>query len=218
MRGLIALAFVLVLAACSAAGGTVSTGRAEFSGSKVSEAVDWSEDELVDYLTELTEDRLKEVCAGKRTIGAQRECLREALYLGFDSDGLARERCDAIQDMEQFGRCIIIGTFVHDTFIRAGMPEATDFDWTADDAELEELGREVGAFLAEACLDGDPAAIDRCLLDSLARTFGGSPASLAPCYRIERTDDAGSCILRVSFAERFERAARLMGKAGEVSV
>lgn len=217
MRGLITLGVILLLAACSATGHPASTARTGFAESRVADAVEWSDDELIDYITDLTEARLKEVCASKRTIGMQRECLREALYQGFDTAGLARERCDALRDMEQFGRCVIIGTFVNDTFARAGMPEEVDFDWTADDAELEQLGKKVGGFLAQSCLDGDLSAIDRCLLDSLARTFAAGPEIAAPCYLIERTEDAGACLLRVSFLDRFEKAAKRMGPAGDVS-
>ena len=217
MRGLVALVALLVLAACSTTGQRAAANRGAVFESKIDDAVDWSEDELVDYLTELTEARLTEVCGGRLTIRTQRECLRDALYQGFDVDGRAREHCDALQDMSQFGRCVVIGTLVDETLTRAGMRDTVNFDWTAEEAELEQLGSELGAFLAQSCLEGNPSAIDRCLLDNLARTFGATADISDACYRIERTAEAGYCLLRVSFVERFETAVKRMGSRSDVS-
>jgi hypothetical protein len=217
MRGIVAIVALLLLAACGTTGQPAAANRSAAFESKVDDAVDWSEEELIDYLTELTATRLTEVCSGRLTIRTQRECLRDALYQGFDADGRAREHCDALQDMSQFGRCVVIGTLVHETLTRAGMLDKVDFDWTAEEAELDQLGSEVGAFLAQSCLEEDPSAIDSCLLDNLARTFGATAGISDACYRIERTEEAGYCLLRVSFVERFETAVKRMGRAGDVS-
>lgn len=217
MRELIAIISVLLLTACSTTSRPASTNRIAVFDSKTDDAVEWSEEQLTDYLTELTDAQLTEVCGGKRSIRTQRECVRDALYQGFDTVGVARERCDAVEDLEQFGRCVILGSLVYDTRARAGMPDDADFNWTAEDAELKELGSEVGAFLAEACLGRDLSAIERCMLDSFAHTFGAPPGISEACYRIERTEDAAHCLMRVSFVDRFETAVKRMRPSADES-
>jgi hypothetical protein len=201
-----------LLAACATSGAGSAPRKTGGFESKVEQAPDWDDDQLVDYISELAEDQLMQACGEMRTMRTQIACARTAIYQGFDTTGQAKVECDDIRAIEEFVRCVVLGSMMHDVLSRAAPEKLAEFDWQSSEAKLEDTGEELGHALAEKCLEGDLADIDGCFLDRIAQMFSLTPAQSDLCADFARTDDAADCMLRVFFIDHFETALRRMGQ------
>ncbi len=212
MGRLLLAAALLLLSACATAGhgGGRTTARVPDFQSKVDQAPDWSDDQIIDYLSDLAETQLQDTCGGTQALRTQLDCVREAIYAGFDTTGEARGNCDDERQEEEFARCVIIGSMLYEAVAKAKPEAIADFDWKAPDAKQKTLARSLGKSVVDACLEGDLSILDRCFRDGVAEMFALTPSEAALCSGIAKSDDAVDCLLRVYTVQHFETAIRRM--------
>jgi hypothetical protein len=208
MRQCLAVLVILFLAACASAGPN-RTGSISFQ-SKVAEAPDMSEDEVKDYVTDLTVDQLENVCRERQTIRSQVECTREAVFRGFDTTGEARKNCKSDAPISELIRCVVLGSLIYDLVTKAD-PEDADFDWNGSNSMFQEMARSMGSKMADKCLEGGLAMVDKCYIESVGKMFALTDLQVASCADDNSSRAAADCMLRVFFVQRFEQAIKRMG-------
>jgi hypothetical protein len=208
-----AIALVLGLLPCmlmAACAGPRDDAKGQPAGfqSRLAEVPGWSQDEMIDYLTDLALDRLYMLCDGSID---QRACVREAMYRGFDTGGRAREKCEDNARLGDFLRCIMFGSMMYDLASQARLPEAEYLDWNAPADELSLLADKIGRGLALDCLEGGLYSFDQCRLENVARLFELGEDEAAACVEAQGAEGAADCMLQTFLVKRFEEAVRRMG-------
>lgn len=208
-REVLAAGAVLLLAAC--AGASHPRGPIPDFASRLDQAPNMSDDEVTDYITDLADERLTAICGDRQTLRTQRECIREAVYRGFDTTGLAREKCDSQTKLNLHFRCVVVGTLIQEMAARAKIDVADDLDWNASKEEFKEIARSAGDAIMSPCDDATLATLDRCLVERVGVLLALSEEQVTICTDETDTVQTKECLLHMFMIQHFETAIRRMG-------
>jgi hypothetical protein len=212
MRTVLVLLSILLVAACASGSGSPSSSGAP--ASLVGRAHSMTDDEVSNYIADLAAERLEALCRQHRSVTAQLECARDAVFRGFDTTGEAKRHCDAEAAFRESLRCAVMGSLGYSLAQAAAIP-TDDFDWADPAAGLKATVAAVADVHLKECLQGSISAADACIVEKLGRTLALSGQQVTTCTDKTNLDNSVRCLLRTHLIQEFELAITRMGP-GEV--
>lgn len=211
MRRYLALFGILVLAACA-----IGTPKAPAvtSQSLLERAPGMTEDEAVDYVADLAESKLNEICRTRQTLRGQFDCVREAVLRGFDATGEGERNCDFDESFEDALKCVIVGSLGYELARREDLDIAKAYDWQAGEESLKTSVDQLGEKLVKECLASGLAGIDSCLLARVGQAFSLPESQVSVCTDPADTEESINCLARSFMLQHFGTSIEKMG-AGE---
>ncbi len=214
MRRYLFLFGILVLAACAS---NAPKGPAVTTEALLERAPDMTEQEAIDYISDLAERKLNDICRTRQTVRGQFDCVREAVLRGFDATGEAERNCNFDKSFETALRCVIMGALGYELARREDLDIVKDFGWQDGEASLKTTIDQLGNKVIKDCLEGGIPGIDTCLLSRLGETFSLPQSQVSACTNPANTEESIDCLSRSFMLHHFTTSIAKMG-AGEVQV
>jgi hypothetical protein len=214
MRTVFVLLSILLVAACASGNGSPSKDGSP--ASLVARAPSMTDDEVADYVADLATERLEALCGQHRSVTAQLECARDAIFRGFDKTGEARRHCDADAAFKDTLRCVVMGSLGYE-LARAAQIPADDYNWADPSAGLKEAASALSRIHLQECVQGPISAADGCIVERLGRTLTLPDQQVTTCTDKASLNNSVRCLLRSHLIQEFESAVARMGP-GEIQV
>jgi len=211
MRHYLLLFGILVLAACAS---NTPKGPAVTTQALLKRAPDMTEQEAIDYISDLAERKLNDVCRTRQTVRGQFDCVREAVLRGFDTTGEAERQCNFDKSFETALKCVIMGSLGYELARREELDIVKVFGWQDGEASLKTTIDQLGDKVVKECLEGGIAGIDTCLLARLGQTFSLPQSQVSACTDPANTEESINCLSRSFMLQHFGTSIEKMG-AGE---
>lgn len=221
MRHWLAVLCILLLAACaggSPPGPKAASIRAHPGQSMVQRAPTLTDEEVVDYIAEAAEAKLKGICGARQTIRSQLACVREAVMQGFDTTGEARRHCDIEGSLDGVMECVMIGSLGYELALRANLEGSQDFNWRDTEGSLKGTVNELGSNVMRDCLKVDLDKVDGCVLDRIGTAFSLADGQVSACTDPADTDRSIDCLVRSFLLQSVEQALDRMGPGDGLQV
>lgn len=212
MRTVLVLLSILLVAACASGSGSPSKSGAPTS--MAGRAHSMTDDEVVDYVADLATERLETLCGQHRSVTAQLECARDAIFRGFDKTGEAKRHCNADAAFKESLRCVVMGSLGYE-LARAAQIPSDDYNWADPSAGLKEAALALSRIHRQECVQGAISAADACIVEKLGRTLTLSSQQVTTCTDKTSLKNSVGCVLRTHLILEFEMAVARMG-SGEV--
>jgi hypothetical protein len=208
MRTVFVLLSILPVAACASGNGSPSGPGTPSSMS--ARAHTMTDGEVADYVADLATERLETLCGQHRSVTAQLECARDALFRGFDKTGEAKRHCDADAAFKESLRCVVMGSLGYE-LARAAQIPSDDYNWADPSAGLKEAALALSRIHLQECVQGAISAADACIVEKLGRTLTLSDQQVTACTDKTSLDNSVRCVLRTRLVQEFESAVARMG-------
>jgi hypothetical protein len=184
MRRLLAMLLVVGATACQAP----SSSPIESSG-EPSDSVDY---ELSDLFNDWFSTNIASRCASG---AVPEECAKIMLLSAFDESGDAGDNCPPDTGLNQFGECVIFGSFARELLARRDPGLVLDVDWLAPLSSLSLAFDTIADSVVLACYGVESGSVDACYRRQLADSLGLSEYSTTVCGTID-VGDWRRCMLK----------------------
>ena len=212
MRTVFVLLSILLVAACASGSGAFSKPGAP--SSVAGRAHSMTDEEVADYVADLATERLETLCGQHRSVTAQLECARDAIFRGFDKTGEAKRHCNPDAAFKDSLRCVVMGSLGYE-LARAAQIPSDAYNWADPSAGLKEAASAITRIHLQECVQGAISAADACIVEKLGRTLALSSQQVTTCTDKTSLDNSVRCLLRTHLIQEFETAVARM-EPGEV--
>ena len=203
---LIAVAVLLLAAACSGTGGSTA-GKSPKVTSTIDPAVVTPE-----YVASLPRDQAEAAIgsivshyldgAVKRCPDRADACLNKKFETAFDPNGGLAPLCKVNGAGFEYQFCLMIAAETVPMVTAIGGNPATDIDWSDVDSTNNAARRQFAEFIAAKRCDNDA----RCFVDQAVALLGLSPGVAKSCQLHESPSDRMSCVSDAKSAEIYQQA------------
>jgi hypothetical protein len=198
MRRLLAMLLVVGATACQAP----PSSPIESSGAP-SDSVDY---ELSDLFNDWFSTNIASRCASG---AVPEECAKIMLLSAFDESGDAGDNCPPDTGLNQFGECVIFGSFARELLARRDPGLVLDVDWLAPLSSLSLAFDTIANTVTLACYGSEWESLNDCYRRQLADSLGLPEHSAAVCGSQDVYDWKRCMLKEYVSSELLEASARI---------
>jgi hypothetical protein len=161
-------------------------------------------------LSDLLNDWFRTNIARRCAYGAvPEECAKIMLLSAFDETGQAGDNCPPDSGLDQFGECVIFGSFARELLVRNDPALADELDWLAPRSSIAFAFDTVSNTVVAACYGAEAEYAEACFLRQLAESLGLTEYSASLCGS-DDVEDWKRCMLKEYLSnELLEASARM---------